>query len=195
MESVSAVRCGIAQGGSRGVGNRARQEFASGRSRWCVGAGAWHIPARHRMYLALRHRGALGNNCEVQCGPAVRKKPRFTHVRDNLRGDVSGKRFNTHAVERNVARIGRAGVETTKGCKVRLESDDKRVERGWKEGRESDVGSRRVGAVGLGHMARQEFVRGSHRHVTVPRGFRHRVPSQGIDTGYWHRVPTWVSAT
>ena len=36
----------------------------------------------------------------------MRKKPHFTHVRDNLRGDVSGKRFNTHAVERNVARIG-----------------------------------------------------------------------------------------
>ena len=45
--------------------------------------------------------GEHGDNCEVQCGPAVRKKPRFTHGRDNLRGDVSGKRFNTHAVERN----------------------------------------------------------------------------------------------
>ena len=51
-------------------------------------------------------RGAHGDNCEVQCGPAVRKKSRFTHVRGNLRGDVSGKRFSTHAMERNVARIG-----------------------------------------------------------------------------------------
>ena len=33
----------------------------------------------------------------------MRKKTRFTHVRDNLRGDVSGKRFNTHVMERNVA--------------------------------------------------------------------------------------------
>ena len=51
-------------------------------------------------------RGAHGDNCEVQRGSAVRKKPRFTHVRDNLRGDVNGKRFSTHAMERNVARIG-----------------------------------------------------------------------------------------
>ncbi len=69
----------------------------------------------------------------------MRKKPHFTHVRANLRGDVNGKRFNTHVMEGNVTRIGRAGVETTKGWKVRLESDDKRVERGWKVGRESDV--------------------------------------------------------
>ena len=58
----------------------------------------------------------------------MRKKPRFTHVRANLRGDVSGKRFNTHVMERNVTRIGRAGVETTKGWKVQRESDGKRVE-------------------------------------------------------------------
>ena len=51
-------------------------------------------------------RGAHGDNFEVQCGPAVRKKSRFTHVRGNLRGDVSEKRFSTHAMERNVARIG-----------------------------------------------------------------------------------------
>ncbi len=62
-------------------------------------------------------RGAHGDNCEVQCGSAVRKKPRFTHVRDNLRGDVSGKRFNTHAIERNGARIGDGGC-----------GDDKRME-------------------------------------------------------------------
>ena len=77
-------------------------------------------------------RGAHGDNCEAQCSPAVRKKPRFTHVGDNLRGDVSGKRFNTHVMERNVNRIGRAGVETTKGWKVRRESDGKRVGRGWR---------------------------------------------------------------
>ena len=56
--------------------------------------------------MALRHSGAHGDNCEVQCSPDVRKKPHFTHARDNLRGDVSGKRFSTHAMERNVARIG-----------------------------------------------------------------------------------------
>ena len=51
-------------------------------------------------------RGEHGDNCEVQCSPDVRKKPSFTHGRDNLRGDVSGKRFSTHAMERNVTRIG-----------------------------------------------------------------------------------------
>ena len=56
--------------------------------------------------MALRHRGAHGDNCEVQCSPDVRKKPRFTHVRANLRGDVRGKRFSTHVMERNVVRIG-----------------------------------------------------------------------------------------
>ena len=51
----------------------------------------------------------------------MRKKPRFTHGRGNLRGDVSGKRFNTHAMERNVARIGEGrcgdakGMESAKG--------------------------------------------------------------------------------
>ena len=59
----------------------------------------------------------------------MRKKPRFTHVRGNLRGDVSEKRFNTHAMERNVARLDRAGVETTKGWNVSRESDGKRVGR------------------------------------------------------------------
>lgn len=36
---------------------------------------------------------------------ACAKKPRFTHVRGNLRGDVSGKRFSTHDVEVNVADV------------------------------------------------------------------------------------------
>ena len=36
----------------------------------------------------------------------MRKTGLFTHVRANLRGDVGGKRFSTHAMERNVTRIG-----------------------------------------------------------------------------------------
>ena len=55
-------------------------------------------------------RGAHGNNFGTQCVPAVRKKPRFTHVRGNLRGDVSGKRFSSHVMERNVDRIGEVPV-------------------------------------------------------------------------------------
>ena len=54
----------------------------------------------------------------------MRKKPRFTHGKDNLRGNVSGKRFSTHAMERNVVR---SSVETTKGWKVQRESEGKRV--------------------------------------------------------------------
>ena len=37
--------------------------------------------------------------------PDVRKTGLFTHVRGNLRGDVSGKRFNTHVGEGNVADV------------------------------------------------------------------------------------------
>ena len=116
---------GLLRVGAMGLGNRARQELARGRSRWCGGAGAWHITARHNINMALRHRGAHGDNFGSDCGLAVRKKPHFTHGRDNLRGDVSGKRFNTHATERNVAELERASVETTKGWKVQRESEGK----------------------------------------------------------------------
>ena len=47
--------------------------------------------------------------------PAVRKKTRFTHVRDNLRGDVSGKRFSMHVGEGIVARIGDGRCGNDKG--------------------------------------------------------------------------------
>ena len=50
-------------------------------------------------------RGKHGDNCEVQRGSAVRKKPRFTHIRGNLGGDVSGKRFSTHVGEGIVAGV------------------------------------------------------------------------------------------
>ena len=61
------------------------------------------------------------------------------------------------------------------------------------------MGLRRVGAVGLGNRAREDFARGMHRHVAVSRGFRHGTllqstvtghPSQGIDTGHYHRIPS-----
>ena len=44
----------------------------------------------------------------------MRKKSLFTHVRDNLRGDVNEKRFSAHAMERNVARIGDGGCGNDK---------------------------------------------------------------------------------
>jgi len=66
----------------------------------------------------------------------VRKKPRFTHGRGNLRGDVSEKRFSSHVGEGNVAESERASVETTKGWKVQRESEGKRVGRVWKVCRE-----------------------------------------------------------
>ena len=43
---------------------------------------------------------------------------------------------------------------------------------------------RRVGTVGLGHMARQDFARGMHRHVGSFREHCYRIPSQGTS----HRV-------
>ena len=54
----------------------------------------------------------------------------------------------------------------------------------------SDVRLLRVGAVGLGHRAQQEFARGMHRHVALSRvpvtGHCYRVLSQGTVTGYRH---------
>ena len=50
--------------------------------------------------------------------------------------------------------------------------------------RESDVRLRRVGAVGLGHRTRQDFVRGMHRHVALSQG----TLAQDTVTGYRHRV-------
>ena len=45
----------------------------------------------------------------------MRKKPRFTHARDNLRGDVSRKRFSTHVGEGKVTRIGDGVCGNDKG--------------------------------------------------------------------------------
>ena len=52
----------------------------------------------------------------------------------------------------------------------------------------SDVGMRRVRAVGLGHRARQDFVRGMHRHVALSRGFRHGTLLQSTVTGHCHWI-------
>ena len=60
----------------------------------------------------------------------MRKKPRFTHIRANLRGDVSGKRFNTHAMERNVARIGEGECGNDKWMEIESGEDGKCV---WSE--------------------------------------------------------------
>ena len=64
----------------------------------------------------------------------MRKKPRFTHVRANLRGDVSGKRFNTHAGEGNVARIGDGRCRNDKG----MESAEGEGRKASRERRESE---------------------------------------------------------
>ena len=114
MESVSGSDVRLRRVGDVELGHRARQEFARGRSRRCDGVGAFIVPALHRIDMALRHSGAHGDNCEVKCVLDVRKKPSFTHARDNLRGDVSGKRFSTHVVERNVTRIGEGRCENDK---------------------------------------------------------------------------------
>ena len=46
----------------------------------------------------------------------MRKTGRFTHVRTNLHGDVSGKRFNTHVGEGNVADIAQERLSDETGC-------------------------------------------------------------------------------
>ena len=46
------------------------------------------------------------------------------------------------------------------------------------------MGLRRVGAVGLGHMARQEFARGMHRHVALSRESLHGALLQGTVSGH-----------
>ena len=48
----------------------------------------------------------------------MRKKPRFTHVRGNLRGDVSGKRFSTHVGEGKVAGVAQELLSDGTGCSV-----------------------------------------------------------------------------
>ena len=53
----------------------------------------------------------------------------------------------------------------------------------------SDVGLRRVGDVGLGYRARQDFARGMHRHVALSRGSLHGTLLQGTGTGQCHRPP------
>ena len=69
--------------------------------------------------MALRHRGAHGDNFGSECGLDVRKKPRFTH--GNFRGVVRGKRFITHVMEVNVARIGDGGCGNDKGMESAAE--------------------------------------------------------------------------
>ena len=59
--------------------------------------------------------GNVDYDDKAQCDLAVRKKPRFTHVGDNLRGDVSGKRFSTHAVVGNEERFGDGRCGDDKG--------------------------------------------------------------------------------
>ena len=123
----------------------------------------------------------------------MRKKPRFTHVRANLRGDVSGKRFSTHVVEVRWLELEMAGLETTKGWKVSRESDGKRVGRGWRVCRESD--GKRVEiqmcdwagrSCGVGKQGKTRV-----RALDAPtRGTVTWVPSLDTATEYSHRAPS-----
>ena len=103
----------------------------------------------------------------------MRKKPHFTHGRDNLRGDVSGKRFNTHAMERNVADVAQERLSDGTGC--------------------TDTWHCNVGSV-TGHCYRvpsQGTVTG-YCHRTPITWYRHWITSQDTVTGYCHRTPiTW----
>ena len=97
------------------------------------GAGAWHITARHRMDMALRHLG-----CHM--GIIVKFSVALTCVKSPI-SRTSGAIFVVTCVENVLVRtpwketwleLEMLGVETTKEWKVRRESDDKRVGRGWR---------------------------------------------------------------
>ena len=93
----------------------------------------------------------------------MRKKPRFTHGRGNLRGDVSGKRISTHVVERNVAGVAQELLSDGTGCTVT-----------WVPSRDTATEySHRVQSQGTvtGYSA---------------TGYRHRVSTQGTATNLCH---------
>ena len=86
--------------------------------------------------------------------------------------------------------------------------DDKRVGRGWKEGRESDVGWSRVGVEGWETWQDKSTHAGCtdtwHCHVGPFTGHcyrvqsqdtHHRVSTQGTATGYRHRAPSQGTVT
>ena len=109
------VRCAIAQGVSYGVKIQGTTIIRAREKSMVRRCGACHITARHRMDMHCDIRGAHGDNCEAQCDTAVRKKPRFTHIRGNLRGDVSENVLVRAPWKETWLELERASVETTKG--------------------------------------------------------------------------------
>ena len=114
----------------------------------------------------------------------MRKKPRFTHGRGYFRGDVSGKRFSSHVMERNVDRNWRGpGVETTKGWKVQRESDGKRVGIqmcDW-AGRSCGVGKQGKTRVRTREEPIVRWCRGMAHHCLAPHG--HGIATQWCTWG------------
>ena len=106
----------------------------------------------------------------------MRKKPRFKHVRANLHGDVSRKRFSTHAVERNVAGVAQELLSDGTGCTVT-----------WVRSRYTATEYRH-----------RVLSQATHHRVTTQgtaTGHCHRIPSQGTTMGYCHGVPSRDTAT
>ena len=64
-----------------------------------------------------------------------------------------------------------------------LGEDDKRVGRGWKVGRESDVRLRRVGDMGWGNRARQDFARGRSRWCDGAMAQGHGIATSEVNMG------------
>ena len=82
----------------------------------------------------------------------MRKTGLFTHVRDNLRGDVSGKRFNAHVVERNLetnCEGGRGGESCVVGkqgkTRVRARAAPARVTAAGVSSQGNDTGNHHSG--------------------------------------------------
>ena len=113
---MSGVRCAMAQGGSCGVRTHGKTRFRTREKpmvRWCRGM-AHHCQAPHGHGIATSgvHKEIILDLSAVL--PCV-KSPVSRTAGTILRGDVSGKRFNTHVVERNVARIGEGRCGNNKG--------------------------------------------------------------------------------
>ena len=128
MESGSGVRCGIAKGGSCGVrtqGTTIIREREEQMVRWCSGmAHPCQAPHGHGIATSGVHMGII-----VKFGEAL------ACVKSPI-SRTSGTIYVVTRMENVLVRtpwketwleLERPGVETTKGWKVRRESDGKRV--------------------------------------------------------------------
>ena len=122
----------------------------------------------------------------------MRKTGLFTHVRGNLRDDVSGKRFSTHVGEGNVERIGEGRCGNDKGMESESGEDGECV---GVRCAIAQGGSCEVGTQGTTRVSAREAPSRVSATWALSRSTRHRVPSQGTGTGYRHRTLPQLNIT